>query len=97
MFSQSNILSYVLLFQIIKDLIFVCIVQIVDLLAILQKSLDRALFLYSFMHEARSSGVKINQRGYSQSKSGLTSIILKYLIFPNHEWIIIRIIIRIMM
>ena len=30
---------------------------IIDLLAILQKSLDRALFLYIFIHEVRSSGV----------------------------------------
>ena len=29
----------------------------IDLLAILQKSLDRALFLYIFIHEIRSSGV----------------------------------------
>ena len=33
---------------------------------------------------------------YSQSKSSVTSIILEYLIFPNHQWIINRIIIRIM-
>ena len=30
----------------------------IDLLAILQKSLDRALFLYSFIREVRSSGVR---------------------------------------
>ena len=30
----------------------------IDLLAILQKSLDRALFLCIFIHEARLSGVK---------------------------------------
>ena len=30
----------------------------IDLLAIQQKSLDRALFLYIFRHEIRSSGVK---------------------------------------
>ena len=30
----------------------------IDLLAILQKSLDRALFLYIFIHEIRSSGVR---------------------------------------
>ena len=30
----------------------------IDLLAILRKSLDQALFLYIFVHEARSSGVK---------------------------------------
>ena len=33
---------------------------------------------------------------YSQSQSSVTGIILKYLIFQNHERIIIRIIIRIM-
>ena len=31
---------------------------IIDLLAILQKGLDRALFLYNFMRDARSSGVR---------------------------------------
>ena len=31
----------------------------IDLLAILQKSLDRALFLYIFIHEVRSSGPKV--------------------------------------
>ena len=31
---------------------------LIDLLAILQKSLDRALFLYIFINEARSSGVR---------------------------------------
>ena len=31
----------------------------IDLLAILQKSLDRALFLYNFIREVRSSGVRI--------------------------------------
>ena len=31
--------------------------KIIDLLAILQKSLDRLLFSYNFIHEARSSGV----------------------------------------
>ena len=30
----------------------------IDLLAILQKSLDRALFLYSFIRDVRSSGVR---------------------------------------
>ena len=36
-----------------------CIFRIViDLLAILLKSLDGALFLYIFMHEVRSSGVR---------------------------------------
>ena len=30
----------------------------IDLLAIRQKSLDRALFLYIFIHEIRSSGVR---------------------------------------
>ena len=30
----------------------------IDLLAILQKSLDRAIFLYIFIHEVRSSGVR---------------------------------------
>ena len=30
----------------------------IDLLAIQQKSLDRALFLYIFIHEIRSSGVR---------------------------------------
>ena len=30
----------------------------IDLLAILRKSLDRALFLYNFIHEVRSSGVR---------------------------------------
>ena len=30
----------------------------IDLLAILQKSLDRAIFLYNFIHEIRSSGVR---------------------------------------
>ena len=30
----------------------------IDLLAILQKSLDRALFLYIFLSEVRSSGVR---------------------------------------
>ena len=30
----------------------------IDLLAILQKSLDRALFLYIFIHEVRLSGVR---------------------------------------
>ena len=33
-------------------------VGIIDLLAILQKSLDRALFLYNFIREVRSSGVR---------------------------------------
>ena len=31
---------------------------IIDLLAILQKSLDRALFLYNFIRKVRSSGVR---------------------------------------
>ena len=31
---------------------------VIDLLAILQKSMDRALFLYTFIHEIRSSGVR---------------------------------------
>ena len=30
----------------------------IDLLAILQKRLDRALFLYIFIHDVRSSGVR---------------------------------------
>ena len=30
----------------------------IDLLAVQQKSLDRALFLYNFIHEIRSSGVR---------------------------------------
>ena len=30
----------------------------IDLLAILQKSLDRAMFLYNFIHEVRLSGVR---------------------------------------
>ena len=30
----------------------------IDLLAILQKSLDRAIFLYNFIREVRSSGVR---------------------------------------
>ena len=30
----------------------------IDLLAILQKSLDRAIFLYNFIHDVRSSGVR---------------------------------------
>ena len=30
----------------------------IDLLAILQKSLDRAIFLYNFIHEAPLSGVR---------------------------------------
>ena len=30
----------------------------IDLLAILQKSLDRAIFLYNFIHEARLSAVR---------------------------------------
>ena len=33
---------------------------------------------------------------YSQSKSNVTRIILKYLIFPNHQWIIFLIRIQIM-
>ena len=38
----------------------ICIVMVtvIDLLAILQKSLDRALFLYIFLSEVRSSGVR---------------------------------------
>ena len=32
--------------------------NLLDLLAILQKSLDRALFLYTFIREIRSSGVR---------------------------------------
>ena len=32
--------------------------ETIDLLAILQKSLDRALFLYIFIHEVRLSGVR---------------------------------------
>ena len=35
----------------------VCSLEI-DLLAIQQKSMDRALFLYSFIHEIRLSGVR---------------------------------------
>ena len=34
------------------------IVRVIDLLAILQKSLDRALFLYNFIWDVRSSGVR---------------------------------------
>ena len=30
----------------------------IDLLAILEKSLDRAIFLYNFIHEIRQSGVR---------------------------------------
>ena len=33
-------------------------VVLTDLLAIQQKNLDRALFLYIFIHEIRSSGVR---------------------------------------
>ena len=36
----------------------VTIFSVIDLLAILQKSLDRALFLYNFIREVRSSGVR---------------------------------------
>ena len=32
--------------------------SLIDLLAILQKCLDRAIFLYIFMHEVRLSGVR---------------------------------------
>ena len=32
--------------------------SLIDLLAILQKSLDRAIFLYIFMRKVRSSGVR---------------------------------------
>ena len=32
--------------------------RLIDLLAILQKSLDRALFLYIFIHDVRLSGVR---------------------------------------
>ena len=35
-----------------------CVCTTIDLLAIQQKSLDRALFLYIFIHEIRSSGVR---------------------------------------
>ena len=39
--------------------IFVCCSKVsIDLLAIQQKSLDRALFLYIFIREVRSSGVR---------------------------------------
>ena len=34
------------------------ILSVIDLLAILRKSLDRALFLYNFIREVRSSGVR---------------------------------------
>ena len=33
-------------------------VSVIDLIAILQKSLDRAIFLYIFIHEIRLSGVR---------------------------------------
>ena len=33
---------------------------VMDLLAIQQKSLDRALFLYIFIHEIRLSGVRVS-------------------------------------
>ena len=39
--------------------------QEVDLLAILKKSLDRALFLYNFIRELRSSGVRASIKGLS--------------------------------
>ena len=32
--------------------------SLIDLLAILQKSLDRAIFLYNFIREVRQSGVR---------------------------------------
>ena len=46
-------------FIIKKFVIVVCHrVHTIDLLAIQQKSLDRAFFLYIFIHEIRSSGVR---------------------------------------
>ena len=32
----------------------------IDFLAILQKSLDRALFLYTFIHAVRSNGIRVS-------------------------------------
>ena len=42
----------------IVKLIFLGSLEAIDLLAILQKSLDRTLFLYIFIHEVRLSGVR---------------------------------------
>ena len=36
----------------------ICQSDEIDLLAILRKSLDRAIFLYNFIHEVRLSGVR---------------------------------------
>ena len=38
--------------------VFYAMFSRIDLLAIQQNSLDRALFLYIFIHEIRSSGVR---------------------------------------
>ena len=45
-------------FFLISIYLATCINLTIDLLAILQKSLDRALFLYNFIREVRSSGVR---------------------------------------
>ena len=42
----------------------------IDLLAILRKSLDRALFLDIFIHEVRSSGVRTSIRIDDYAKDG---------------------------
>ena len=42
-----------------EEVLFLCfILSAIDLLAILPKSLDRALFLYIFIHDVRLSGVR---------------------------------------
>ena len=43
---------------VIKPITFFSVSKAIDLLAILQKSQDRALFLYNFIREIRSSGVR---------------------------------------
>ena len=45
-------------FQTSDTAIFQYIILVIDLLVILLKSLNRALFLYSFIQDVRSSGVR---------------------------------------
>ena len=56
----------------------------IDLLAILQKSMDRALFLYNFIREARSIGVRasttiVHIRNFFKMRRN----IVRFIFFPR--------------
>ena len=55
--SKFKFYSLPKMFASLKNEQFKCL-HYIDLLAVLEKGLDRALFLYIFMHEIRLSGVR---------------------------------------